>query len=60
MGLYLECTECKRTYDDTESIEQAVKMKPDYYKDYHPFQPDGICPCPIMGCKGGLELKVKD
>lgn len=53
MSEKLECNVCKTTYTDKESIDMAKK-----YAKYMPVESKGISPCPIITCKGEMELKV--
>ena len=54
----LKCSICKREYADKESIIFAIESKKDYIrlcKD-EGFDAKGICPCPIISCKGEMIL----
>jgi len=59
MGKHLRCTVCGLVYDDAESIEFAIQSKGDYerLRKEDGFEPKGICPCPVIPCKGELELR---
>ena len=46
----LKCNICKITYSDIESIKSAKRMRKLWET------PTGIAPCPILSCKGELQL----
>jgi len=58
MAKHLKCTDCGLIYDDEESIEFALKEKDNFERvcKEEGIKPKGICPCPVIPCKGDLAL----
>ncbi len=57
----LVCDRCGRAYTDAESVQSAKRdfesWKALCQKDGD--APRGLCPCPIIPCKGELILKTE-
>jgi len=60
MSERLVCDRCGITYCDKESIDSAKKMAQSWKESCRKdgVEARGIAPCPIIECKGELQLKT--